>query len=106
MNFCRSCKQDFGSVSAFDGHRTGKHAYTYVEGYDLEPRREDGRRCLDSAELEAKGWAVDAHGRWRTPAKVPFSERQAKRVPLVALEASTTTPEASPSSCQAESEAA
>ena len=61
MNLCRRCKQDFGSVTAFDAHRVGKHEYVY----DLE--HEDGRRCLAVDELLDSGWARDQHGRWRTP---------------------------------------
>ena len=62
MNLCRSCRQDFGSVSAFDRHRVGRHAYTLSEG--LELGREDGRRCLDVDEMQATGMALDARGRW------------------------------------------
>ena len=68
MNFCSSCRQDFGSVSAFDAHRIGKHAYTYPEGVAMEPMREDGRRCLRSSELTAAGWSQDGRRRWRQPA--------------------------------------
>jgi hypothetical protein len=78
VNFCRACRQDFGSVSAFDTHRTGKHAYTYLEGLDMDPSKEDGRRCLDEGELTALGWRRDNHGRWRQAApkaSVRFRER-------------------------------
>lgn len=68
MNYCRSCQQDFGSVSAFDAHRTGKHAYTLSEGLRQEPPVEDGRRCLNRNELSDLGWKQDQRGRWRTPA--------------------------------------
>jgi len=61
VNYCRECNQDFGSVSAFDAHRVGKHAYTVKEA-------DDGRRCLDTAELTELGWRRDKNGRWRTPA--------------------------------------
>ena len=63
----------FGSLWAFDKHRVGKHAYLYLEGLDMIPPREDGRRCLDVGELEGQGWVEDRWGRWRTPSKVPFS---------------------------------
>jgi hypothetical protein len=53
MNLCRACGLDFGSISAFDTHRVGKHAYTYSEGVLMDPVREDGRRCLSAAEIEA-----------------------------------------------------
>jgi len=67
VNLCRRCKQDFGSVSAFDAHRVGKHAYTFQEGLAMEPVRWDGRRCLGTDELETLGWHQDTHGRWRQP---------------------------------------
>lgn len=67
MNYCTACKQDFGSVSGFDAHRVGKHAYTYSEGIQMEPMREDGRRCLTSTEMAEKGWNLDSHHRWRLP---------------------------------------
>ena len=70
MNWCSGCREDFGSVSAFDAHRVGKHAYTYLEGLDMTPSREDGRRCLDEVELAGLGWRRDSNGRWRTPARV------------------------------------
>jgi hypothetical protein len=69
VNFCRACQQDFGSVSAFDHHRVGSHAYPRSPGH------EDGRRCLDTDELKAKGWHQDKHGRWRqpiTPGRLPI----------------------------------
>jgi hypothetical protein len=44
--------------------RCGKHTYTYREGLELEPAREDGRRCMDSDEILAAGMALDGWGRW------------------------------------------
>jgi hypothetical protein len=67
MNLCRACDEDFGSVSAFDGHRTGTHEYALAEGFRMDPPREDGRRCLYADELEAAGWHRDSRGRWRRP---------------------------------------
>lgn len=61
MNLCTVCRKDFGSVTAFDHHRAGKHAYLWSVD------REDGRRCLATDELEQAGWKRDRHGRWRTP---------------------------------------
>jgi hypothetical protein len=66
-NLCRSCNQDFASVSLFDAHRVGVHEYTYSEGVKMEPIREDGRRCLDTDELEARGWVLDKRGIWTDP---------------------------------------
>jgi hypothetical protein len=61
MNLCRACREDFGSLSAFDAHRIGRHEALW------SPEREDGRRCLDAGELSERGWHQDRHGRWRTP---------------------------------------
>jgi hypothetical protein len=64
LNLCTTCKADFASVSAFDKHRVGKHAYTYLEGIKMDPPREDGRRCLDSDEMLERGMELDSRGRW------------------------------------------
>jgi hypothetical protein len=64
VNLCRACGQDFGSVSAFDAHRVGKHAYTYDEGMGMDPPRTDGRRCLSVEEMEAAQFVRNARGRW------------------------------------------
>ena len=54
MNLCRACGQDFSSVRTFDDHRVGKHAYLW------SPAREDGRRCLDPAEMRGLGLTLNA----------------------------------------------
>ncbi len=59
VNLCRTCNEDFGSVSAFDRHRVGTHEYTYSEGAKMDPPKDDGRRCLSLSELE---YGVDRHG--------------------------------------------
>ena len=64
MNFCRSCRQDFSSIRAFDVHRVGRHDYSFREGLEREPSVEDGRRCLDPDELCERGLELDARGRW------------------------------------------
>ena len=74
MNLCR-CGLDFGSVSAFDRHRVGKHAFTFSEGLEMDPPCEDGRRCLDVDEMAAAGMELDPRGRWRLP---PDLERLGK----------------------------
>jgi hypothetical protein len=71
MNACASCGQDFGSVELFDRHRVGRHAYSFAEGFELDPPREDGRRCLDPQEMETAGWRLDRRGRWTDPARNP-----------------------------------
>jgi hypothetical protein len=90
MNVCRTCGQDFASVRGFDAHRVGRHAYTEAEGLDLRPPRTDGRRCLNSDEMEAIGWVRDRWGRWvhaealrNRPKKGSYSRRDGrKRVPV------------------------
>jgi hypothetical protein len=67
MNICRRCGNDFASTSAFDAHRTGKHAYTHPQGLALHPPCSDGRRCLSTSEMTAAGWETNRHGRWVHP---------------------------------------
>jgi hypothetical protein len=57
-SYCRSCREDFSSDSNFDRHRRGKHAYRW------SPEHEDGRRCLDTEELQRLGWKLNGYGRW------------------------------------------
>jgi hypothetical protein len=73
VNLCCACLQDFGSVELFDRHRVGKHAYGFAEGLDMDPPREDGRRCLDPSEMESAGWRMNSLGRWSDPARNPAS---------------------------------
>lgn len=61
MNRCAVCGEDFASLSAFDDHRGGKHAYLYSEAHP------DGRRCLTVYELRSLGMRKDSRGRWRLP---------------------------------------
>ena len=60
MNLCRSCGQDFGSVSAFDAHRVGKHEYLWDEEHP------DGRRCLSVFEMarSKRGFVRNERGSW------------------------------------------
>ena len=67
MNGCSACRENFGSVYAFDSHRIGTHEYLFSPD---DPSRLDGRRCRAVIELKALGWNKDVQGRWRTPAKV------------------------------------
>ncbi|HST13264.1 MAG TPA: hypothetical protein VLJ44_00260 [Gaiellaceae bacterium] len=64
MNLCTACGEDFSSVSAFDRHRIGKHAYTYTEGLGMNPEHHDGRRSMDEAEMRAAGMDPNARGWW------------------------------------------
>jgi hypothetical protein len=70
------CGQVFASLSGFDRHRVGVHAYTLTEGLRMEPPRYDGRRCLDTEEMEAWGWHQDNRGCW----KLPLSNAQEHRL--------------------------
>jgi hypothetical protein len=67
LNGCPGCGQDFTSTVLFDRHRIGTYAYPW------SPDREDGRRCLDEQEMEAKGWTQDDRGRWLDPVRVQAS---------------------------------
>jgi hypothetical protein len=68
MNLCRSCGEDFGSITAFDAHRVGSHEYTSTEGLRMEPSKEDGRRCLSVSEMkyppENPLFTVNDRGTW------------------------------------------
>lgn len=70
LNYCTTCKEDFGSTRLFDRHRVGVHAYLYAEGLKMSPARKDGRRCLSIDEMYLKGWTLDSRGRWVDPASV------------------------------------
>jgi hypothetical protein len=61
-NGCGACRQDFSSVELFDRHRVGEHSLDY-------PAHDNGRRCLDIEEMQAKGWEQDDKGRWTDPAR-------------------------------------
>jgi len=72
-NGCSGCGQDFTSTSLFDRHRAGVYEYTLEQGLKLEPPLEDGRRCLDSDEMKAKGWELNDRGRWLDPVRLQAS---------------------------------
>ena len=57
MNQCGACGLDFGSLTAFDKHRVGRH----------EPLE---RRCLTLEELEQKGFVQNHYGRWTLAASI------------------------------------
>jgi hypothetical protein len=71
VSVCCACGQDFNSVGLFDRHRVGRHAYSFAEGLNMDPPREDGRRCLDIAEMAGAGWRLNGRGRWIDPARDP-----------------------------------
>ena len=80
LNECTGCGEDFTSVSLFDRHRVGVHAYTFLEGMRMEPPREDGRRCLGVDEMEQRGWDRRADGRWHDPAETERTRKNFSRV--------------------------
>ncbi len=87
LNQCGACGEDFTSVAGFDMHRVGTFDYTFSQGLDMDPPREDGRRCLGSDEIQAKGFERDEHGRWWNPAKAAltrarFASSQLSREPI------------------------
>jgi len=51
-NQCPGCNEYFNSTAAFDKHRTGEH-------------KNNGRRCMSSVEMTAKGMFVGSDGFWR-----------------------------------------
>ena len=65
MNLCRACDTDFSSVAAFDRHRAGVHEYLFAEGLQMNPPREDGRRCMAPEEMLGGGMGLDPKGRWK-----------------------------------------
>jgi hypothetical protein len=69
-NGCSGCGHDFTSTSLFDAHRIGVFAYTLEQGLRFDPPRQDGRRCLDADEMQAKGWELNDRGRWLDPVKL------------------------------------
>jgi hypothetical protein len=51
----------------------GTYEYTLEQGLELDPLREDGRRCLEADEMEAKGWELDHRGHWVDPVRLEAS---------------------------------
>ena len=56
--------------------------YTYEQGLSLDPPREDGRRCLDSEEMQSKGWTQDGRGRWLDPVRVQAARESFAKLEL------------------------
>jgi hypothetical protein len=59
VNLCRSCREELASLTAFDRHRVGEHAYTWSMEHP------EGRRCLVNDELLDAGMELDSRPRWR-----------------------------------------
>ena len=62
---CCVCGLVFKSYSGFSSHRVGQ--FQRYSGVGLLPST---RRCLTTDELRARGFHLDAHGRWRMAAPV------------------------------------
>lgn len=76
MNTCVSCGQDFGSVSAFDAHRVGRHTQLFSH------ETPDGRRCLTASEMHARGFKRNSRGRWSLSVHVQPPDRAVDREPV------------------------
>ena len=75
-NLCRTCGEDFGSVTAFDAHRVGNHGYLYSED---QPK---GRRCLSVDEIEAfEAFARNSYGRWSLAGHLEAARKVADATP-------------------------
>jgi hypothetical protein len=72
-NGCTGCGQDFTSTVLFDRHRTGDYGPGEFKGNLADWSPELGRRCLDTEEMEAKGWELNDRGRWSDPVRVQAS---------------------------------
>jgi hypothetical protein len=51
-------------------------SYTYEQGLSLDPPQKDGRRCLDTDEMTAKGGELNDRGRWIDPVRVQAADCQ------------------------------
>jgi hypothetical protein len=102
VNECSACELDFASVAAFDAHRIGRYPQRGPAEYQdrrvrgLVPLDEGwqpkyGRRCLDTEELLALGFAKDKRGRWVHPRE---ARRERRRVRV--SEGAPTTQDAMP----------
>lgn len=56
---CPTCLEQFGSVRAFDRHRTGSYASPGTFQHQ--------RRCLTVPEMQAAGWSQNPKGQWLAP---------------------------------------
>lgn len=71
LNFCRSCGQDFTSLSAgFDAHRVGEYKSGDYKGSLEDWTPNQGRRCLSVGEMRERGWEQTDQGRWFDPTEV------------------------------------
>ncbi len=63
---CSSCGEYFTAPSVFDLHRVGQYP---------------GCRCLDPAEIDARGLTLDARGRWTASLRVTLPDRDRRFYP-------------------------
>jgi hypothetical protein len=65
VNLCMVCKEDFGSVQAFDTHRIGAYPPGDYTGPIEEWEYEKGRRCMTVEEMqEGDKFVKNQRGRW------------------------------------------
>jgi hypothetical protein len=72
-NGCSGCGHDFTSTSLFDRHRIGDYGPGEFKGNLADWTPKLGRRCLDTEEMEAKGWELNDRGRWADPVRLQAS---------------------------------
>jgi hypothetical protein len=72
-NYRRSCGEDFTSTRLFDEHRVGKNDYLYDP---WDESKADGRRCLNTEEMIAKGWKQNEGGYWGSPERAADVRRR------------------------------
>lgn len=80
MNVCTTCKEDFGSVSAFDAHRVGKYGKGEYPGSLIDWIPSQGRRCLRTDELAESGFMRNQLGRWSLAKDLAGRDRQRVRI--------------------------
>jgi hypothetical protein len=80
-NGCSGCGQGFTSTSLFDAHRVGRQEYTCEQGLELDPPREDGRRCLDSE--EASGLLPGSPGFVKRPPQGNYRLAETVEIPRI-----------------------
>jgi hypothetical protein len=73
MNLCRGCGLTFGTLKAFDAHRTGPYGEPiYKPSRTRKSRQVIGhtaptRRCMTVPEIQALGMTQDRKGWWMLP---------------------------------------
>jgi hypothetical protein len=71
MNYCKACDVTFGSIGAFDMHRTGSYGDAIYASGDTKRKKpightEPSRRCMTLDEINAAGMVQNGKGWWIT----------------------------------------